>query len=152
VEQETQEVVEGQPAEAAAAPAIAAVPENPIAPHWLRLGLSVEFLVALIAVTVTWEEIGGQGHLDLMPWYIKLVTIVGFCWVFVRFSAALARPGKWRTRRSLGWLFAVLAMVAAMGLITYYYHLHEPPDDSDTDDTPSTSVSVPNRPATGAQL
>ena len=96
VEQEVQGVVEEERAEVAAAPASESVPENPIAPHWLRLGLAVEFLVALIAVTVTWEEIGGQGHLDLMPWYLKLAMIGGFCWAFVRFSAALARPGKWR--------------------------------------------------------
>jgi hypothetical protein len=143
VEQEVQEI---------AAPVIEASPENPIAPHWLRLGLAIEFLLALIAVTVTWEEIGGQGHLDLMPWYVKLAVIGGFCWAFVRFSAALARPCKWANRRSLGWLLAIFAIVAAMGLITYYYHLHEPPDDSDSDDTPGTSVSIPDRPGTGAHL
>ena len=152
MEQEVQGVVEEERAEVAAAPASESVPENPIAPHWLRLGLAVEFLVALIAVTVTWEEIGGQGHLDLMPWYLKLAMIGGFCWAFVRFSAALARPGKWRNWRSLGWLCAVFALLAAMGLITYYYHLHEPADDSDTDENPSTSVSIPDRPATGAHL
>ncbi|MGA2185254.1 MAG: hypothetical protein ABSH47_19720 [Bryobacteraceae bacterium] len=146
MEQEVQEIVEEQPAE------VESVPESPIAPHWLRLALAIEFLVALIAVTVTWQEIGGQGHLDLMPWYVKLTAIGGACWAFVRFSAALARPGKWRTRRSLGWFCAVLALVAAMGLITYYYHLHEPADDSDTDENPSTSVSVPDRPATGEHL
>ena len=115
MEQEVQGVVEEERAEVAAAPASESVPENPIAPHWLRLGLAVEFLVALIAVTVTWEEIGGQGHLDLMPWYLKLAMIGGFCWAFVRFSAALARPGKWRNWRSLGWLCAVFALLAAMG-------------------------------------
>ncbi len=151
VPQEVEEIIETAPVAKAAAPTPEPIPDNPIAPHWLRLGLAVEFLLALIAVTVAWEEIGGQGHLDLMPWYVKMVVIGGFCWAFVRFSAALARPGKWRTGRALGWLIAVLAMVAAMGLITYYYHLHEPPDDSD-DDSPTTSVQVPQRPPTGARL
>ncbi|MGD0619422.1 MAG: hypothetical protein ABSB67_17385 [Bryobacteraceae bacterium] len=153
MEQELQEAAgEGQPAESAAEPVIEPVTENPIAPNSLRVGLAIEFLVALIAVTVTWEEIGGQGHLDLMPWYVKLILIGGFCWSFVRFSAALARPGKWRNRRSVGWLAALIVLAAAMGLITYYYHLHEPADDDDSDETPTTSIDVPNQPPTGAHL
>jgi len=152
VEQEIQEIFETERVPAVAAPVTEAVRESPIAPHWLRLVLAVEFLVALIAVTVTWEEIGGQGHLDLMPWFLKLALIVGFCWAFMRFSAALARPGKWGTRRSFGWLLAVFAVVAAMGLITYYYHLHEPTDDDDNGDSPGTSVRIPNRPPSGAHL
>jgi hypothetical protein len=55
VEQEIHDVVGGVPAEVAAAPVSEAVPESPIAPHVLRLGLAIEFLVALIAVTVAWE-------------------------------------------------------------------------------------------------
>jgi hypothetical protein len=153
VEQELQDaVVGGRPAETAAAPATEPVPETPAAPDWLRFGLAIEFLLALIAVTVTWEEIGGQGDLDLMPWYVKLLLIGGVCWAFVRFTAALARPGKWRTRRSLGWLIAVLALLTAMGLTTYYYYLHAPPDDSDTDESPSTALGIPSQPPTGAHL
>jgi hypothetical protein len=152
VEREVQEIVEADRIEAAPAPVNETVPESPIAPHWLRFGLAVEFLLALVAVTVTWEEIGGQGHLDLMPWFLKLAVIGGFCWIFVRFTAALARPGKWGNRRTLGWLVALLAMAATMGLITYYYHLHEPPDDDDNDQSPGTSVRVPDRPPTGAHL
>ena len=121
--------------------------ERPIAPHWLRLALAVEFVLALIAATVVWEEVGGQGHLDLMPWYLKLLLMSGFCWSVVRFTAAIAQPGTWRTRRALRWLCAVLGTVAVMGLVTYYYHLHEPADEDDDDSDTPTSVSVPHQPA-----
>ena len=33
-----------------------------------------------------WSEIGGEGHLDLMPWYIKLSCILGLAWCLVRFT------------------------------------------------------------------
>jgi hypothetical protein len=149
VGQEVQGVVETQQTEPA--PVNDAIPDRPIPPHWLRLGLAFEFLMALIAVTVTWDEIAGQGHMDLIPWHLKFVLIGGVCWAFVRFSAALTRPGKWRNPRSLGWLLATLALVAAMGLVTLYFHMHEPADNPD-EDTPGTSVSIPHQPATGAHL
>jgi len=117
-------------------------------PHVLRLILAVEFLLALVATTVVWEEVGGQGHLDLMPWYTKLGLIGGFCWTFVGFSGAIARPGKWRTRRSLMWLGAVIALLVAMGSVTYYYHLHEPADDDDDEDAPAAAYVRPARPQT----
>ena len=125
---------------AASAQAVEAVREAPIAPHVLRVALAIEYLLALIATTVVWEEIGGQGHLDLMPWYVKLILIGGFCWALVGFSGALARPGRWRTRRSILWLCATIALAAAMGLTTYYYHLHEPTGDEDDDVAPAAAA------------
>ena len=52
-------------------------------PYWVRLAYVVEFLLALIAVGLLWSEVGGQGHLDLMPWYQKLVLTVALAWVIV---------------------------------------------------------------------
>jgi hypothetical protein len=37
-----------------------------------RLAYVAEFLLALIAIWTLWSQVGGQGHLDLMPWYDKL--------------------------------------------------------------------------------
>jgi hypothetical protein len=131
--------------EAATAPAraVEATPAAPIAPHILRVALAIEYLLALIATTVVWEEIGGQGLLDLMPWYTKLGLIGGFCWALVGFSGSLARPGRWRTRRSVLWLCAMIVLATAMGLVTYYYHLHEPTDDDDDDDAPTSAAVLP---------
>ena len=125
---------------AAPAPAVEEAPAAPIAPHVLRVALAIEYILALIASTVVWEEIGGQGHLDLMPWYTKLGLIGGFCWALVGFSGSLARPGRWRTRRSVLWLCAMIVLATAMGLVTYYYHLHEPTDDEDDEDAPAAAA------------
>jgi len=146
VEQEQAPETEKEAA-AAPAPAVELSPASPIAPHVLRVVLAVEYLLALIATTVVWEEVGGQGHLDLMPWYTKLGLIGGFCWAFVGFSGALARPGRWRTRRSILWLCATIVLATAMGLVTYYYHLHEPTDDEDDDDDTPTTAAVLRAPA-----
>ena len=41
-------------------------------PNLLRLAYVSEFLLALLAILSLWSEVGGQGPLDLMPWYTKL--------------------------------------------------------------------------------
>jgi hypothetical protein len=104
-------------------------------PNWLRLAYALEFLIALIAILSLWSEIGGQGHLDLMPWYIKLVCIVGLAWCCVRFTAGIVEQQELWTPRTAGWFTGILLFCVAMGGITYYYHLHEQPDEDDEDTT-----------------
>ena len=110
-------------------------------PAWLRLAYAVEFLVALIAILNVWSEIGGQGHLDLMPWYIKLVCILGLAWCCVRFTASIVEQSKVWTGRTVAWFAGILLFGVAMGAITYYYHLHEEPQD-DGEDTTAASVQI----------
>ena len=104
-------------------------------PSWLRLAYAVEFLVALIAILSLWSEIGGQGHLDLMPWHVKLACVLGLAWCCVRFTAGMVEQNKVWTRRTIAWFVAILLVGIAMGGITYYYHLHEEPEDDDEDTT-----------------
>jgi hypothetical protein len=101
----------------------------------------VEFILALIAIISLWSEIGGEGHLDLMPWYTKLGCILGLAWCSVRFTASIVEQQKVWTRRTVGWLAGILLFGIVMGGITYYYHLHEQQDDGD-DDTTSATASV----------
>ncbi len=110
-------------------------------PSWLRLAYAVEFLVALIAILSLWSEIGGQGHLDLMPWHIKLVCILGLAWCCVRFTAGIVEQNKVWTRRTIAWFAGILLFGIAMGGITYYYHLHEEPEDDD-EDTTAASLQI----------
>jgi len=120
----------------------AAPAPSPMAPSWLRLAYSFEFLLALVAIFVTWSEVGGQGHLDLLPWYIKLVTSLGLAWSIVRFTAGLVEePKSWNWRSGI-WIGAIVAFAMAMTGITIYYHLHEVPDESDSDDTTASSVCI----------
>ena len=36
--------------------------------RYLRLAYATQFLIAVIAVFTLWSQVGGQSHLDLMPW------------------------------------------------------------------------------------
>jgi len=49
----------------------------------LRIAYVCEFLLALLAISVVWGQVGGQDHLDLMPWYDKFVPIFGLALVTV---------------------------------------------------------------------
>jgi len=109
---------------------------------WLRLAYMFEFLIALNVVYGLWSEIGGQGHLDLLPWYTKLVCGVGLSWSVVRFTAGMVETEtfwNWRTRR---WFFIILLFMIAMGGIVYYFHLHESPEESGSEDASATSVQL----------
>jgi hypothetical protein len=109
---------------------------------WLRLAYTVEFWIAAIAILTIWSEVGGQGHLDMLPWYVKLAGTVTLAWSSVRMTAAgVESPGRAWNRRTLRWFFAVLAITTAMAGITYWYHLHEVLDQPDTDENTATSVS-----------
>ncbi len=112
-------------------------------PAWLRLAYSFEFLIALLVIFTLWSEIGGQGHLDLMPWYIKLVCGVSMACCCIRFTAGLVEEPRAWNFRSARWLGGLIAIAIVMSGITYYYHLHEAQDDQDSDDNnTATSVKV----------
>jgi hypothetical protein len=109
---------------------------------WLRLGYALEFLIALLAIVTMWSEIGGEGHLDLMPWYIKLGCILGLAWSSVRLTASVVEQRRVWTGRTIGWLVGILLFCLLMGGITYYYHLHEPADDDSDDDDTTAAVKI----------
>jgi hypothetical protein len=133
------EVLLDAPPEAAPAEDIPA-PASGGGPSWLRLAYSVEFLIALVAIFTTWSQVGGQGHLDLLPWYTKLACVLALAWCTVRFTAALVEEQKGWNRRSMLWFTGMIVMGIVMGGITFYYHLHEVTDEQDSDET-TTSAS-----------
>jgi hypothetical protein len=110
--------------------------------NWLRMALTIEFLLALMTVYTLWSEIGGQGHLDLLPWYTKLVCGAGLSWAVVRFTAGIVECGPVWNGRSRRWFVIILLFIAAMGGIVYYYHLHETPDEPDSEDAAATSLHL----------
>jgi hypothetical protein len=122
-------------AEAPAASSLSSLSPPSSSPTWFRLAYALEFMIALIAIVSMWSEIGGESHLDLMPWYTKLVCIVGLAWCLVRFTAGIVEQQKVWTRRTIAWFAGIMLFCIAMGAITYYYHLHEETDDGDDDDT-----------------
>ncbi len=99
----------------------------------LRIAYVCEFLLALLAITVVWGQLGGQDHLDLMPWYHKLVLTFALSLVIVLgTAAAVSRERAWNGV-AIACLAIAILIACAMGLVTYYYHLHE--EDQDPENT-----------------
>jgi MFS-type transporter involved in bile tolerance (Atg22 family) len=100
-------------------------------PYLLRLAYVSEFFLVLIAVLTGWSQIGGQTHLDIMPWYDILVLSVSLSLVAVMGTVAAVRHDKAWNFKSITCLIVALLIVTAMGAVTYYYHLHEGDDNDD---------------------
>jgi hypothetical protein len=92
----------------------------------------IEFLIALIAVFTLWSQVGGQGHLDLMPWHLKFSLGVALAAATVKTTAAAASSDRVWNRRAVLWFVVLVLLGILAGLITYYYHVTEPPDDEES--------------------
>ncbi len=108
-------------------------------PYLLRLAYVSEFFLALIAVLTGWSQIGGQSHLDIMPWYDILVLSVSLSLVAVMGTVAAVRHDKAWNFKSITCLIAALLIATGMAAVTYYYHLHE---DDDNDDAKTGSQAM----------
>ncbi|MEO8024960.1 MAG: hypothetical protein ABI823_00720, partial [Bryobacteraceae bacterium] len=98
-----------------------------------------------VLVTYTiWPQAGGQGHLDLMPWYWKLAPPFAFSYAITRACiAAGENPNGWN-RASAWWLAAALFIAGLIGGLTYYYHLQES-QEIESDEGIITLVLLPDR-------
>lgn len=112
-------------------------------PRLVRLAYVCEFLLAIVAIFTAWSEIGGQAALDLMywPWKFGLGTLLALA--IVALTAALVNEDALITLRSARWLAVIIALLAGMGAVTYYYSLEE--DNGDSDDS-STISMLPESP------
>jgi hypothetical protein len=106
----------------------------------LRLAYSTQFLIALIAVFVLWSQVGGQSHLDLLPWPVKLVLGLAAAFGVVRATAASVSGDHPWNGQTVRWLGLTLAVLAACGYASYYAHLNLEEED-ETDQQPDTTVS-----------
>jgi hypothetical protein len=112
-------------------------------PNILRLAFTIEFLIALVAIFETWSMAGGQGHLDLMPWYAKLGFSLGLSLVIVMGTAsAMAHDRAWNAK-TIACLALAAMIVGGMGVTTYYYHLHENDDQPQGADDDSLTYLRP---------
>src|SRR4051794_17304473 len=112
----------------------------------LRLAYATQFLIGLIAVFVLWSQVGGQSHLDLMPWYLKLGLGAGAAYSAVRATmAAVAGPNGWNGA-TVKWFGILLALLLACGLASYYYHVYAESDEQDDEETvTSQAIRSPSR-------
>jgi len=112
---------------------------------WLRMAYSIEYLLAVLAIFTFWSEVGGQGHLDMMPWYTKMISVLASAWCCIRLTAGLVEERTAWNRRTVAWLAGLILVTFIMAAITYYYHLHEETDQPDSDEN-TASVMSPNPP------
>jgi hypothetical protein len=95
----------------------------------------LEFLIAQLAILEVWSQVGGQNHLDLMPWYTKLSLTMGLALVTVAGTvSAVSHERAWNAK-TIACLALGLMLAGAMGGATLYYHLHES-DETESSDTP----------------
>jgi len=107
-------------------------------PKLLRIVYIAVFLLALVAVYTVWSQVGGQGHLDQMAWYLKGPIGIVMAYAIMRATAAAAAEDRGWNSRALRWTGIVALLAAAAGAVTYYTHLYEPADE-DTDEQTTTS-------------
>src|SRR5215510_9728294 len=108
----------------------------------IRLAYVAQFLMALVTVFVLWSQVGGQSHLDLMPWYLKLGLGAGTAFATVRATAAAVSQERPWSGGALRWLGIVLAMLVGCGLASYYYHVYGETDEEDQQDTQTSSRNL----------
>jgi len=115
----------------------------------LRLAYSTQFLIALIAIFVLWSQVGGQSHLDLLPWSVKLGLGLAAAFGVVRATAASVSGERAWNSHTVRWLGLTLAILAACGYASYYAHMNlEESDDSDQEqDTTVSRLLLPRGPA-----
>jgi hypothetical protein len=105
----------------------------------LRLAYATQFLIALIAVFTLWSQVGGQSHLDLMPWYLKLGLGAGAAFVVVKATAAAVGGSHTWNAGTLKWFGILLLLLAGCGLASYYCHMYLETDEEDQLDNSTVS-------------
>lgn len=107
----------------------------------LRIAFVCEFLLALLTISVAWGQVGGQDHLDIMPWYDKFVLMFALALTIVLGTvAAVSRERAW-SGTAIVCLVVALLIMCTMGAVTYYYHLHED-QDPETDSTAGVALTA----------
>lgn len=113
----------------------------------LRLAYTTQFLLALLAVFFLWSEVGGQSHLDLMPWYLKLVLGVGAAFAVVKATAAAVAHDRVWNAKTLRWTGILLVLLIGCGLASYYVHMYgEEDEEQDDQSLTSSTLTVPIQP------
>jgi hypothetical protein len=107
----------------------------------LRLAYITQFLIAWIAIFVVWSEVGGQSHLDLLPWHIKLALGSGAAFCAVKSTAAaVGSESPWNSK-TLKWFGLMLLLMLGCGIASYYAHVYLEEDESDQP-ADNTAISV----------
>lgn len=99
--------------------------------RYLRIAYAIQYVVTFLSTFEIWSQVGGQAHLDLMPWYWKLLLGAVLSLAVVKATSSAVRRDRFRNPGTTAWLSAAAVVMVAMGLLTYYEHLHEPTDEEE---------------------
>ena len=108
----------------------------------LRPLLIIEFLIAIQTVFTFWSEVGGQYHLDLMFWPWKFGLSITAALLIVTITGNLVQNNGAITRYALTLCSFLIVVIVVAGLVTWFYHLNEPPDPNDQSDDEPAKVSL----------
>jgi hypothetical protein len=106
----------------------------------LRLAYATQLMIALIAVFVLWAQIGGQSHLDLMPWYLKLGLGGGAAIAAVRATMCAVSGATAWNGGSLKWVGILIALLIGCGLSSYYFHMYGESEDEQDEETVTSQL------------
>jgi hypothetical protein len=115
----------------------------------LRLAYVTLFLIALLAVFVLWSEVGGQTHLDLMPWYLKFGLGLGAAFAVTKATAAAVGGTNAWNGGTLKWLGILAALMVGCGLASYYVHIYGEQDEDNSDDNMTSELILGSAAAGG---
>ena len=114
-----------------------------------RLAYVALFLIAVVAIFVVWGQVGGQDHLDLLPWYVKLGLGAGAALAVVKATAAAMSHEQAWNGGTLKWFGILLVLLIGCGLASYYSHLYlEDQGDDQPDSSPAIGQVIPRGNAT----
>jgi hypothetical protein len=106
----------------------------------LRLAYATQLMIALIAVFVLWSQVGGQSHLDLMPWYLKLGLGGGAAVAAVRATMCAVSGASGWNAGAVKWFGIMLALLVGCGLASYYFHLYAESDEEQGDESVTSQL------------
>jgi hypothetical protein len=109
----------------------------------LRLAYTTLFLIALLATFELWSQVGGQSHLDLMPWYLKLILGAGAAFSVVKAAAAAVAGDRAWNRQTLRWAGILLVLLIGCGLASYYAHLYLEQDEEEEQSVSEFKITSP---------
>lgn len=114
-------------------------------PRPLRIAYFIEFLMALVAFFEGWSQVGGQGSIDNMPWWLKLLFALSFAFVTVRVTMAAVANDPSPSVPLLRWAMAMLLLLL---LLAYTTSSFQPADQTsdESDDPVTTSASFDRLP------
>src|SRR4051812_281741 len=106
----------------------------------LRLAYVTQLMIALIAVFVLWAQVGGQGHLDLMPWYLKLGLGGGAAIAVVRATMCAVSGATAWNGGTLKWVGILVALLIGCGLSSYYFHIYGESEEEQDEETVTSQL------------